>query len=126
MSKRVLIIDDDMVYQLIMKKMMEKVSADVTIETCQNGALGLEALARCGDALPDVIFLDINMPVMDGWQVLAGIAQHYPALPQTTRIYMISTSLDARDKERALSHPEVREYIYKPISADKIREVLEG
>jgi len=126
MSKKVFIIDDDQVYQLILKKMMVKVSADVTIETYQNGALALDALAACGDSFPDVVFLDINMPVMDGWQFLEGIAQQYPAMQATTRIYMISTSLDMRDKERALSHAEVKEYIYKPITPEKMREVLEG
>lgn len=125
MSKKVFIIDDDQVYQLILKKMIAKVSADVMIETYQNGALALDALAACGGVFPDVVFLDINMPVMDGWQFLEGMAQRYPAMQAATRIYMISTSLDMRDKERALSYAEVKEYIYKPITPAKMKEVLE-
>ncbi len=128
MSKKVFIIDDDLVYQLILKKMMTKVYPDAIIETYQNGSRALEAIAgiAAGNGeFPNVIFLDINMPVMDGWQFLEGVAQHQE-LNTNTRIYMISTSLDMRDKERALSHPQVKEYIYKPITTDKMKEVLEA
>ena len=70
--------------------------------------------------LPDVIFLDINMREMDGWDVLSNIEQVYNRLVKPVSVYIISTSVSAADRSRALDYHFVREFISKPLYRDKI------
>jgi len=70
--------------------------------------------------LPDVIFLDINMSGMDGWTVLENIEQVYDRLVKPVSVYIISTSVSAADRTRALAYDFVKEFISKPLYRDKI------
>lgn len=72
---------------------------------------------------PDIIFLDINMPRMDGWQFLKKLEElqldEYPV------IFMVSTSLDERDLNNARSHHLVRRFIQKPVTEEMLIEIKE-
>jgi len=70
--------------------------------------------------LPDVIFLDINMREMDGWEVLSNLEQVYNRLPKPVSVYIISTSVSAADRSRALDYHFVKEFISKPLYRDKM------
>jgi len=70
--------------------------------------------------LPDIIFLDINMSEMDGWAVLANLENVYDRLVKPVSVYIISTSVSAADRSRALDYHFVREFISKPLYRDKI------
>ena len=70
--------------------------------------------------LPDIIFLDINMREMDGWDVLSNIEQVYNRLVKPVSVYIISTSVSAADRSRALDYHFVKEFISKPLYRDKI------
>ena len=70
--------------------------------------------------LPDVIFLDINMSGMDGWTVLENIEHAYNCLVKPVSVYIISTSVSAADRTRALAYDFVKEFISKPLYRDKI------
>ncbi|EIF44859.1 response regulator receiver [gamma proteobacterium BDW918] len=90
-----------------------------------------DALNMLGDAvknkqrLPDLIFLDINMPVIDGWEFLN---RYEGIVPQDLRhpvIIILSTSVNPSDHERAESRPSVTAYCSKPLSADKLRDIVD-
>jgi CheY-like chemotaxis protein len=75
--------------------------------------------------LPDVIFLDINMPEMDGWRVLEFLEMIYDRLSKPIAVYIISTSVDAVEWRHAMSYPFVKEFIPKPIYRDKLIAIAE-
>lgn len=114
-------------YQLILKHLLLKANPNIEIEQYKNGAVALdefERIKRGHGVLPDIVFLDINMPVIDGWQFLERIELVMPGLGAMVNIYMISTSLDARDKDKALANKNIKEYIYKPATMEQLEEIV--
>lgn len=73
--------------------------------------------------LPDVLFLDIHMPEMDGWSVLESLENIYDKLAKPISVYIISTSLSSFDRNRALNYKFVKEFISKPLYRDKITSI---
>jgi CheY-like chemotaxis protein len=76
------------------------------------------------DVLPDVIFLDINMPVMNGWNFLEAFDKIFFSLPKKILIYVVSSSVDESDMERSKSFMSVTDYVIKPINKEKYRLLL--
>lgn len=127
MAKKIFVVDDDTTYQLILKHSIRKTDAEIVIEPCGNGSIAtekLKTLVEGNETLPDVILLDINMPVMDGWQFLDNFSLLAPELGDRVAVYMISSSLDIRDKDRALSNKNVRDYMCKPLSLEQLRSIM--
>ncbi|WP_461452639.1 response regulator [Mucilaginibacter sp.] len=73
--------------------------------------------------LPDVIFLDLEMPVMDGWHVLDYLDNVYYRLIKPISVYIISTSVNPIDRNRSMEYHFVREFISKPIYRDKLAAI---
>lgn len=127
--KKIFIIDDDDMYQLVLKRNIIKIGIEVAVESYSNGALALgeiERLRNQGERLPEIILLDINMPVMDGWQFMSKMEELMNDEMEVLNIYMVSTSLDNRDKDKASKIRHIKEYIFKPIPPDKLREIISG
>lgn len=108
----VFLIEDDVVTTFLIKTLMEKFSFASQVFTYQNGAEALEALQESQD-FPDLLFLDLNMPVMDGWQFLEEIRD----IPEFSSIptYILTSSIDPSDKSKSNSFPNVKGYLVKPI-----------
>ncbi len=92
------IIDDDPIVVFGMRKMLEKVVVSNQFYTYENGKVaidGIKELIQKDEELPAVIFLDINMPIMDGWQFL----QEFISLPISykVRINIVTSSIDSAD-----------------------------
>ena len=73
---------------------------------------------------PGLIFLDLNMPVMDGWGFLDALAPHAPALRGGCRIYLLTSSLALVDTEKARDHALVHGIIHKPLDEEAIQAVV--
>ena len=69
---------------------------------------------------PDIIFLDINMPAMDGWEFLEKYSELKDSLPHYPVVIMLSTSLNPDDELRAQSIPEISEFFNKPMTLEMI------
>ena len=76
------------------------------------------------EALPDIIFLDINMPFMDGWQFLEEYTKIKPTLSKQIVIYVVSSSISEYDIERARNNSNVSDYFVKPITVDTYKTLI--
>lgn len=73
---------------------------------------------------PEFIFLDLNMPMMDGWGFLKALAPHAAALKNRCHIYLLTSSLALEDTEKAWGHTLVQGIIHKPLDEDDIRAAV--
>ena len=103
---RVIIVDDSSIYRTILKKVLEKILSVELVGVAGNGELALEAIEK---HRPDLVLLDVEMPVMDGLQALELIAKKYPDIS----VLMVSGVSDARRTLQALSLGAV-DFIVKP------------
>lgn len=123
--KTICIIDDDPIFRFGTKKMMEKVQNSLNFLVYKNGKEAADNLLprlQLDMEYPDVILLDLNMPIMDGWQFLDELAK-IPAA-KTIPIYIVSSSVDSRDIKKAETYKMVNKYIVKPFSISKIQSLI--
>ncbi|TGL62487.1 response regulator [Leptospira jelokensis] len=109
---KVFLIEDDLVTTFLIKTLMEKFSFASEIYTYPNGADALDALQQ-SKIFPDLLFLDLNMPIMDGWQFLDAI-QNSPLLSKIPT-YILTSSIDPNDKSKSEAFPNVKGYLTKPL-----------
>jgi CheY-like chemotaxis protein len=124
----VCLIDDDKVYQFTSKMILEATQLTSRITTFFNGQEAIEFFLDPAnqqiDILPDVIFLDINMPIMNGWNFLEEFEKIFYTLPKKILIYVVSSSVDDSDMEKSKSFVSVADYVIKPINKEKYRLLL--
>ncbi|TGL60119.1 response regulator [Leptospira ognonensis] len=116
------IIDDDTIYQFTFKKILSSTGLPLEIISFFNGQEALDFFrlnAEKGALLPDFIFLDINMPLKNGWQFLTDYAPLKEKLAKPSQIFLVSSSIDSEDLDRAAENPLLSGYISKPISKEK-------
>ena len=121
------IIDDDDVYQYTVTRALKSDSLAKKILVFSDGEEALDFMIEniaSNDNLPDVIFLDVNMPIMDGWQFLEEYIKLKPRVGKQIAIYMVTSSVDPVDVDRAAKFSEISDYLVKPIQPDQIRELV--
>ena len=123
MKESICIIDDDLIYQLIIKKVVERTGEFDACCFCKNGLEAFEKFKSHDYKLPDIILLDINMPQMDGWQFLDSLIAHRPDFYHNTTIYVVTSSIAHSDKDKAKSYKEVSGFLSKPLSVEKLKEI---
>lgn len=123
-----MVIDDNPIDRLIVEKLLTRYNLAREV-VCMEGALkALECLTEAeegGKGIPSLILLDINMPEVDGF----GFLQRFHELPEHIvdgcRVVMLSSSMDENDRSRSLSFGSVSHFINKPLTLDKMQEVVE-
>ena len=123
------IVDDDSIFQFITQKVIEKTKLVREIKVFPNGLEAIEFLktARANpQELPDVILLDLAMPVLGGWDFLEEYIALKPHLGKQIMIYIVSSSIDPADIQRARSISEVTDFIIKPVTREKFVALVEG
>lgn len=125
MRKSIWVIDDDQIYQMIIKKLIKRseIFDEQAYYKCTHQVF--EALENTGTFLPEVILLDINMPAMDGWQFIERLKSLFPDLAERTNIYIVSSSIAYSDKERAEDIPEITAFLSKPMTVEKLMQIGE-
>lgn len=119
--KKVLLIDDDDVYNFLNKSLVEISGLSKAVQTCKSAHEGLMLLKSSAiEALPDVILLDIMMPDMDGHGFLAEFAKLPESISHRIKIAMLTSSLDPDDKERSFKYNAVIDFIEKPLNQLKL------
>ena len=124
----VLLIDDDEPTNFLNRLTLEQADCAGEVRVAQSGQEALDFLSTCGERTrprPDLIFLDINMPAMDGWEFL----QRYRSLPAACKadivLIMLTTSLNPDDELRTKAIPEVSGFENKPLSQQRLTLLLE-
>ena len=121
------IIDDDPIFVYGTKRIIKEVDFAENVIVYSNGQDALDGLKKtclANEPLPDVIFLDLNMPVLNGWEFLDEFKLCKSKKSKKILIYIISSSVDPRDLERVKDYEQVDTYILKPITPDDLSKIL--
>ena len=124
----VFVVDDDIIFHFIIKKLLLNNNININPSFFENGMEAIEGLKRklnAGENQPDLILLDINMPILDGWQFLEEFKVLKKLLNKEIVIYIISSSDNQYDLEKAKEYTdEVTDYYLKPMSGDEIKAIF--
>lgn len=125
--KNVLLVDDDSIFNFLSTKLLERSGIAGEIHTAENGKQALDLLNNYyagTTSLPDVILLDLNMPVMDGFSFLEAFNRLKFPRKEKVSIVIVTSSRDARDMARA-KQMGVTHYLTKPVTEESLRQALE-
>jgi len=123
--KNICIIDDDPIYIFAVKRILELSELGENFIIYKNGEKAINGLTETlesGKDFPDLILLDINMPVMDGWQFLDQFVVLNP--PKSTILFIASSSIDFVDLEKSKTYDIISNYLLKPFSRKQILEMV--
>ena len=121
-NKITYIIDDDKLSIKLISMLITKNNFCEEIISFYNPQVALDSLKNnCNNPsqLPDIILLDLNMPILDGWQFLDEFI--LLSLKKEIFIFIVSSSIDPSDFEMAKKYKMVKSYIVKPITAEKLK-----
>jgi CheY-like chemotaxis protein len=121
----VCLIEDDMIQVFLTKKFLEKIGSVEKVVDFQNGKAAYDALKRRSDAdepLPDLILLDLNMPVWDGWEFYDAFMK----LPESgsVTVYILTSSLDHSDIGKAEGLGLKERYLSKPVGLPQLKTII--
>ncbi len=127
--KQLTLVDDDDVFVFLTTRLLEKHKLVDLIKIFDNGYDALvfikENLGNI-DALPDIILLDLSMPIMDGWQFLDEYVKINPKIGKKITIYICSSSISPDDVVRAKAINAVSDFIIKPMTKEKLIEMIKN
>ncbi|MFC6997136.1 response regulator [Rufibacter roseus] len=124
---KVFLVDDDHVSNFLLGSLLNKLDNNLDISTFLSAHEVLEKINSLSEAeYPDVLFVDLSMPIMDGWELLDELAQHQPDFRNKCRVYILSSSIRKADKDRSKAYPLVVDFLQKPANPDEILNALQG
>ena len=119
----ILCVDDDPITLMLCKKVITKASFSNNIITAKNGEEAIQyfdsILNKETDKLPQLVFLDLNMPVMDGWDFL-NIFNTPKYSEVNTKIVVLSSTIDPEDHQKSKNFPMVIDFLSKPITTEML------
>lgn len=114
-----ILIDDDPIINLVHKRIILKVEDAAAIEVFMSGIKALEYF-KTSDAVPQMVFLDINMPEMNGFQFLDELLKSKNIKKDGLSIYIVTSSLSHKDREEAKRYPILKGYLSKPLNVETL------
>lgn len=124
--RNVMLIDDNEIDNLINQKMIEAavIAENIYTHTSAKSAIeflrNVESLDVADKVLPDIIFLDIDMPLMDGFQFLDEFEKLGNGVKKKSKIVMLTSSINPQDSARSKKYASVKQYLNKPLTHESI------
>jgi len=126
-NKTICIIDDEDINQFIVKTIIKNIDTEIKILSYNNGEdaiLALNELIIADENMPDIILLDINMPVMNGWEFLDEFIKIKSQISKNIDIYIVSSSSAPEDKNKAKTYKEINGYLCRPIEPIILKDII--
>lgn len=127
-NKTIWVVDDDPIFRLIFSMTLKKCYPDFTVIEHEDGKKACDEFsdrANSGENIPHSIFLDINMPVMNGWDCIELIQSVVSKLgTKEPSIYIVSSSINPEDEKKAVSYPITSAYLVKPLTIEVFNEIF--
>lgn len=123
----VAIIDDDRVFQKITLMKITRKNYARKVLMFSDGEQAMKFISDNSskpDELPDIILLDLNMPVMDGWDFMDAFVKIRPFIGKTITVFIATSSVNQEDQRRAVEISAVSDYVIKPISDDSLMRLF--
>ncbi|HHG86718.1 MAG TPA: response regulator [Bacteroidetes bacterium] len=125
----VLLVEDDDLVNFYNEFLLKELNIAKEVVIARNGREGLDYLEKCdanpGECpYPDLILLDINMPIMNGFEFMEEYENRELDRRAKMLVVMLTTSMHPQDRERANSFPSIYEYLYKPLLETAILPVV--
>jgi len=128
----ILLIDDDLATNFINKRIIQKADISEHIQVALNGKEAIDYLCKKGNfesdtnefPQPQLILLDINMPVMDGWEFIEAYKKLDTVNKEEITIVMLSSSFNPADKAKAESIEQISDFKQKPMSKEALLEII--
>lgn len=122
-----LVIDDDDINIFIIKKIVEKTGFNIDMVAKSNGKLAIDYLVETtaqNTAFPNLVLIDINMPVMNGWEFIEAYEEL--DFKKEADLYILSSSVYENDIEKTKSYKSVKGFISKPLSMERLTELIKA
>jgi CheY-like chemotaxis protein len=120
-----LVIDDDDINIFIIKKIVEKTGLAINMTSKANGQQAIDFIKETltnPETFPHLMLIDINMPIMNGWEFVE--AYQMLNVQQSVDMYILSSSVYENDIEKTKSYSSVKGFISKPLSIERLRELV--
>lgn len=127
--KEVWIVDDDHIFRLFLKTILVKSEEFEIINAFENGLLAIDELKsriKSNTMPPSIIFLDINMPILNGWEFMEAYAEIKDAVKSKIEIYISSSSIDKYDLDKAKNDGNIKDFLTKPLKLDTVKMVAQN
>lgn len=121
------VIDDDEMYVLALKKLLESVELTDRTVYFENGSVALNYFDQWihqSSLLPELILLDLNMPVTNGWQFIKEFKKLKMRIDKKITIYMISSTVNENEIKRAREVEEITDFVCKPVTIHTLTKIL--
>lgn len=128
MPKIIMCIDDDPITLMLFKKVVQKATFATEIINATNGQ---DAINQFNSLLltteqskkPELIFLDLNMPVMGGWEFIDSFNNSDYSKANQTKVVILTSTIDPEDIKKSRTYPNVIEFLAKPITVEMLQQL---
>ena len=124
----IFLIDDDAVINMINKKIISLTFPSLKVSSYIHAGVALDRLKQWAESepsqLPDFIFLDINMPELDGWEFLDEFMKLPAAVQEKVQVIMLTSSIDISDIAKSRTYRPVIDFLSKPLNPDRLNTLM--
>lgn len=128
-AKKLFLVDDDEIFRTAAEVLIKSLGLAEEVVPLENGLLAYDALMafeNTPDQLPEVLFLDINMPVMNGWELLEELKLAPGIIRKKVQIHILTSSIAPEDLNLSKTYGFIKGYITKPLTESDITRIREG